>query len=314
MATVYYYCPDVSVRSAGIRTIYRHVGHLVRNGLKAAVLHHEAGFRMPDVPEVPVRYIVPALSVERSDVLVFPEGYANIMQQLKDMPMRKVVFCQNWSYVFRAGTGWKGYGIERVLAFPQETAKWLEWCMGLPTHAIDAAIRSDLYFHEPKEKKPQVMLIKRKQGNAEQLVRALRCRDPAYVERIRWLPVDNLSEEDYAREVRRSTVFLNLSMFEGLQTSSLEAMRCGTLVAGFNGIGSREVFVGDGPAQNCITAENGDYATLAVRLEPVLKDILKNDMSAWQPVLQAALATAAPYTLEREERTLVELWRKLLAG
>jgi len=37
----------------------------------------------------------------------------------------------------------------------------------------------------------------------------LHSRNPEYLQRIHWLGLDGLSEEEYAREIRRSTVFIS---------------------------------------------------------------------------------------------------------
>ena len=36
---IFYFCPDLEVKSGGVRRLYRHVDILVRNGFSAAILH-----------------------------------------------------------------------------------------------------------------------------------------------------------------------------------------------------------------------------------------------------------------------------------
>ena len=186
--------------------------------------------------------------------------------------------------------------------------------MRLPVHVFDWGVRDDLFVCEPGEKTALLALIKRKQGNLELLRRALYSRDPAYISRIKWLEMDGLAEEEYARELRRSTAFVSLSIAEGLYVPYLEAMRCGTIVAGYSAVGAQCALIAAGAGRNCISAENGDYATLAMRLEPLLQDMLRGDCSAWQPLIRNALDYSAQYTLEREERTIVAIWREILGA
>lgn len=317
MATIFYFCPDLTFKSAGVRTIYRHVACLVKNGMPAAVLHKNADFRMPDVPLIPVRYLSLPGTLSADDIVVIPEGQPTVMHQLKEVPVRKIALCQNWHYIFHyllLGCDWRSFGIERVLAYPESTGTFIHWSMGLPVHVFEWGIRDDLFAFDPGEKTAQLAFIIRKQANLEILFRVLYSRNPDYLRGIRWLGMDDLSEEDYARELRRSTAFVSLSLTEGLYAPYLEAMRCGTIVAGYGAIGARQALVGSGPGRNCITAENGDYATLAMELEPLLQDILRGDLSAWQPVVRNALAYSAQYTLEREEQTIVAIWRRILGG
>lgn len=318
MPNIFYFCPDLPFKSAGVRTIYRHVAHLVKSGMPASVLRQNAGFRILDAPAVPVRYLSAPDTLNIGDIVVIPEGSPAVMAQLKDTQVRRFALCQNWNYIFSplpAKYDWRSFGIERALAYPESTARFIQWSMSLPVHVFEWGIRADLFAFDPSEKTAQFAYITRKQENRlETLLRVLYSRNPDYILRIRWFGMDGLSEEDYARELRRSTAFVNLSLAEGLYAPYLEAMRCGTIVAGYGAVGARQALVGTGPGRNCITAENGDYAALAMALEPLLQDILRGDLSAWGPVIRNAREYTEQYTLEREEKSVVAIWRQILGG
>lgn len=68
------------------------------------------------------------------------------------------------------------------------------------------------------------------------------------------------------------------------------------------------------PGQNCILAENLDYATLARRLEPVLLSVLEGDLSRWANVLLNGIQTAAAYSREAEAESVLAMWRQLLSA
>jgi len=317
MPTIFYFCPDATVKSAGLRTIYRHVSHLVRNGLPAVVLHQKPGFHMPDAIPVPVRYLSERGIMARGDIVAIPEGFPDVMAKLKNVPVRKVAFTQNWSYAFRPLTDridWRHFGIERILAHTEHAGKFLAWAMQLPVHVYEWGVRDDLFYVRQEEKERQIAYIKRKQGRMEVFKRVLHSRCSRYITDICWLAMDALSEEAYAREVRRSQVFVTLATNEGLPCSSLEAMRSGTIVAGYNGVGGQGIFIPSGPDQNSIMAENEDYITLAYQMAPLLDDILAGDLSRWQQIINNGQKTADPYTLQREEASVVAMWRAILAS
>jgi hypothetical protein len=312
---ILYCCPDSKLRSAGLRTLYRHVAHLVKHGFPAAILHGSSGFRAADTVEAPLRYASDPGGFKPGDIVVIPEGLTDLMSRVKDLPVRKFAICQNWSYVYRAlpaDMDWRAFGIERVLTYPELTAEYLAWAMGLPVHVFEWGIRDDLFYFRPQEKAAQIAYIKRKQHNVDVFQRLLRSRNPDYIRRIRWLALDELSEEDYAREIRRSLVFLSLSTMEGLYAPYLEAMRSGTIVAGYGAVGARGLLVAEGPAQNCISAENDDYFALAMRLEGVLEGMLRGDLSDWAHVVRNALEVSSRHSLEREEQSIVSIWREIL--
>jgi glycosyltransferase involved in cell wall biosynthesis len=315
MPTIFYFCPDSPLQSAGIRTLYRHVAHLVKHGFAAAILHKDAPFRMPDSEEVPVRHLATPGTLGTGDIVVIPEGFPALMEPLRHKPVRRIAICQNWAYVYPLlpmGKDWRSFNIERVLTYPQLMGDYLAWAMGLPVHVFDWGVRGDLFCFRPEEKTAQIAYIKRKERNIEVFRRLLYSRNPDFINRIRWLAMDKLTQSEYARELRRSLVFVSLSSTEGLYAPYLEAMRSGTIVAGYNAVGAKQALVGTGPRQNCICAENEDYFSLGMQFEPLLQGILRGDVSAWQPVIQNALDYSSQFTLEREERSVVAIWRAIL--
>jgi glycosyltransferase involved in cell wall biosynthesis len=136
----------------------------------------------------------------------------------------------------------------------------------------------------------------------------LGAKNPDYINNINWVGLDGLSEDDYAAQIRQSSLFVTTSMAEGFPTSCLEAMAAGTIVAGYAAGGGNDILVGAGPSQNCILAPNGDYVSLAYGLEPALKDLTRGKMSNWAPIVENGKKTTATMTMEYEQASLVSFW------
>jgi glycosyltransferase involved in cell wall biosynthesis len=314
---IQYFCPDSTLKSSGIRLLYKHVALLNRHGLDAAILHHKAGFRLEDVPEVPVRYLSETGALHKGDIVVIPEGFAKVMDMLKEHALRRIAIALNWSYIFPAlhqRMDWRNFGIERVLVNSPFVGDFISWSMNLPIHLFAMGIDPQLYYHTPAEKIPQISYIERKKTDCESLQRVLHSRNPAFVTEIAWKGHSGLSQAEYAAEIRKSVIFLNMSPAEGLPFSMLEAMRAGTLVAGYNGVGGQRELIGAGETQNCVLSENLDYVNLARKLEPLLSDVLEGDLSRWDHVLRAGIELSNRYTLEEEERTVLGMWKEILDG
>lgn len=313
---LFYFCPDLKIRSAGIRILYRHVEILQRHGFPAAILHQHVGFQLPDVPAVPVHYLAAQNTLAPGDVVVMPEAVPAIMNLVKDAPLRRLCIALNWRYPYMTlpdQVDWRAFGIERILTHSPFIGDFLTWAMGLPSHVFIWGVKPDLYYFERAEKRLLVTYIKRKQAEMPELMRVLHSRNPAFVKRIEWQALDNLSEAEYAARVRASSLFLNMSTAEGLPCSLLEAMRSGTLVAGYNSVGGQRELISAGPRQNCILAENLDYVALAQQLEPVLSDLVTvGSLDRFEQIRTNGLATASEYTLEAEEASVVGLWNELL--
>jgi hypothetical protein len=309
---ILYHCPERKSKSAGIRIIYRHVEILLKHGYQVAVLHQTPGFKYSDMPEVPIRYA--NQPVNRRDILVVPEGLPPVMAETAELGLRLFVIALSWSYVYPTlpdGTDWRAYNVERVLTHSPIIADFIAWAMRLPVHVFQWGINPQLYYYLPQEKTRQLTYISRKAVGMQELMRVLRSREERFIDQLTWKGLADLAEADYAREVRRSAVFLNMSSAEGLCCSVLEAMRSGTLIAGFNSVGGKRELIGDGHGQNCILAENLDYITLAYKLEPLLIDLLADNPSRWERIRDNALATAAPYTPEAEEQSVLAIWKNI---
>lgn len=310
---IYYVCPDSRLPSAGIRRLYRHIDMLHTAGFDAAILHVQKGFRREELPPVPISYLNEA-AIESNAIVVIPEGFTNIMQILNGLSFRRFVIALNWDYVFKNipdGTDWRSFGIERALAISPAIGRMIAWSMGLPCHILDSSIDHQRYRYNPAKKRPQLSYIKRKGINIDQLKRMMAARSSTYINKIKWVGLDGLPEDEYAREIGRSSIFVNLSPAEGYPTSCLEAMAAGTVVVGYDSLCSGNILFGEGPEQNCVLAPNGDYRALAYALEPVLKDCVDGEMEKWRSIIAGGRRTAASATVEREKRSLISFWRKV---
>lgn len=299
--------------SAGIRRLYRHIDLLDNAGFDAAIFHVQKGFCREDMPPVPISYLNGA-AIESDAVVVIPEGLTYIMKVLHGFPFRRFVIALNWDYVFKNipdGMDWRSFGIERALVISPAIGHLITWSMGLPVHLLESSIDHQRYHYDPGLKQPQLSFIKRKGINIDQLKRMMGARNNAYINNIKWVGLDGLPEDQYALEIGRSSIFLNLSLAEGYPTSCLEAMAAGAVVVSYDSLCSRDILYGQGPAQNCILAPNGDYPALAYALEPVLTDCIEGKMEKWRPIIAGGLKTVAGVTVEREKRSLISFWRKV---
>ena len=308
---IFYFCPDLRVKSGGVRRLYRHVDILARNGFSAAILHAKKDFVLADQPRVPVEYLQKSGTLKKDDIVVIPEGFPGLMLKLKDHPIRRFVIALSWSYIFSMlpdGMDWRNFNIERILVVCPTIGEMITWSMGLPTHLIDFAINPNLYHYRAENKKRQIAYIQNKARDIDAFRRLLSARNPNYVRHFEWVALKDLNETDYAVRIRESSIFLNLSTAEGLLNSCFEAMAAGCIVAGFNSVGGQDMLVGQGALQNSIVAQNGDYVSLAYRIEPLLQDLLNNNRQPWEQIIQNGINRAARHTPAAEEKSVIDFW------
>lgn len=312
---IYYCCPDTHERSAGIRRLFRHVSLLHDAGYLASLLHTSNAFKRQDMPPVPVQSLG-QVDPDKDAIFVIPEGLPKIMYRLKDHPGRRFVIALNWHTIFSTlpdGMDWRHLNIERVLAVSPVIGRMVSWSMDLPVHLLNSSIDHRRYFHDPKIKRLELSFISRKAFNIDRLQRMLSARNSDYINKIKWVGLDGLSEDDYAAQIRRSSLFVTTSMAEGFPTSCLEAMAAGTIVAGYAAGGGNGILNGAGPSQNCILAPNGDYVSLAYGLEPVLKDLTRGKISNWNPIVENGKKTTSTMTMECEQASLVSFWNQFFS-
>lgn len=311
---IYYFCPDIRSASAGIRRLYRHVAILNNAGFPAFLLHEKPGFEHTDMPHVPSKNMSDVTS-DADAVFVIPEGMPRIMHLLKDHPGRIFAMALSWVYVYSTlpeGVDWRDFNIERVMAVSPAIADMIHWTMGLPVHLLTSGIDHKLYYKDPSAKRMQISYIHRKAEHATRLQAMLASRNPDYLNKFKWVELDGLTQEAYAAQIRRSAVFLATSLAEGFPTSCLEAMAAGALVAGYDGVGGKEILSSDGCGQTAISAPNGDYATLAYKLAPVLDDLLAGRSDRWDPVIERGRQISLRHTAEKEAASLTAFWKWVL--
>jgi hypothetical protein len=287
---------------------------LISHGYDAAVLHQRQGFKAPNQPDVPICYL-PNENLSEKHIVVIPEGHPQLMQQLSESACRRFAIALNWDYIFKTlpdNLDWRHFGLERVLVVSPIVGQLVSWAMGLPVHILNSGINTQLYNYNPAIKRPRICYIKRKATCISEIRKMLRARNPAFIDKLEWIAMEGLPEQEYADLIRSSTLFLNLSPAEGWITSCLEAMGSGTFVAGYNSVGGKDLLIGNGNGQNAILAPNQDYMTLCQQIEPFLKDLLASNLQQWEHIRQSGLELAARMTMEAEENSIIAFWKNIV--
>ncbi|MCM8529799.1 MAG: hypothetical protein NE330_01445 [Lentisphaeraceae bacterium] len=313
---ILYYCPDLEIKSSGINRIYRHVSFLIDSGFDAAVLHSTSGFVRKDKLGIPVHYLDTEGDLAEGDVVVIPEMAPSVMKQLVFAPVRKMVFALSWIYVFDGlppNEDYNDYGIERLIVSCPFIGDMVGWSMSLPAHVVENSINPEIYYPEYDlvDKKKKVVFIERKGKLISSLLRVLKAKNKRFVSDIEWFALDGLEEDEYAAHIREAAIFVNVSLAEGILNASFQAMRCNTLLAGFDSIGGQGTIVSEGDDQNYLVAQTGDFLSLAWLMEPLLEDLLRGDLREWQKQADNAYAFAASMTIEKEKDSVVSLWKRL---
>ncbi len=297
MSRIIYFCPDFPQPSGGIKTLYRHVTRLVEMGFDAQIVHQKHPFRVTwHGYEAPTLWLSGRPRFTPEDVLVIPEVMPQVMQQTAQFSGERIVIALSWSPTYwnlPAGQMWPSFGIHRVITKSPLIQGYLSWSMGIEATLIHEYVTPERYHLAVEAKRPKVCYLTRKDRSAAWLQQVLQAKGDPF-DRFEWMPLRELSEDEYARNLREATVYVTTNMQEGMNSSVLEAMACGCLVVGFSGVGGRVFMKSDGPEQNCVLVENGNVPALGRELETVLRELAARP-DAFARITGKGLETAQNY-------------------
>lgn len=294
---ILYFCPDFPQPSGGTKTLYRHVSRLRAAGVDAAIVHQQHGFVLDWHT-----YAVPHLWLEDrprfgpDDTLVIPEVMPDLIRQTKGFAGRRAVISLSWLPTYARllpGERWQDHGITHVLTTSPAIRRHLEWSQEIDVTLLPEHVDPALYHYAPDAKQLDVTYLTRKDASGAWLAGVIARRQPN-LSAWNWTPIRGLPEAAYAERLRAASIYLTTTLQEGAHISVLEAMACGCLVVGFSAIGGTDAMIAAGPAQNCISVENGNLLQLGQALEEVLIEWLR-DRSRYDRIIANALHTARAY-------------------
>lgn len=314
MEKIFYICPDFAPPSGGIKRLYTHVQILRDNGYDAYIVHFNKGFRLTWFDHsVPIIYFSDNPSFSSADTLVIPEVFPGLAKKLRDVP-RKVVIALNPHSIFKfmdPGEDWKDYGVSWVMTNSPTIKKFIEWSMGIENVIlIGTAIDRNMFYYSPGEKTRKVSYITRKDSISPIVENILLSRKDGQ-RPFEFFRIENLPIKDYAKVLRQSEIFLATSSFEGFPRSIIEAMACGCICIGFDGICGKDYIIPSGDGQNFIRVEPMNFIELAEKLEEVTKRIIKKDPLV-EKIKKNAIITASRFTAEAEKESVLGFWKTYL--
>ena len=313
--TVYFCAPDFDVPAGGLRVAYRHVDILNDAGIRAAVLHHRAGFRCSwfrnETRVVGSRDTI----IGPQDLVVVSEVAISLLRSLGPRH-RFVVFNQNPHLM------WERAPEEEVVRYMNNPR--LAAILVVSDHSLEmvryaAPSANVVRIHNsidpsrffpgaPHARRVLGYMPRRGLHEAQQVLGILHGRGALEGWEVRRL--EGLTEDQVAEQMRSTTVFLSLAYREGFGLPAAEAMACGAYTVGFHGFAGREYF----RPEFSYPVEPGDVLALAHATADVIEREAREP--GWCQTRGGAAATfiAAEYSPERERRDVVEMYSALLRG
>lgn len=303
-----YYCTRRGANSGGEAVNEDHVLALRALGYRAYLFYIEDTPIGHFASRAPVLRAGSSMAFGAKDVIVVPEPWRHHIDGFAPMNVKKVMHCQNPYYLFN--------GVDDVSCIAQKGISAVMTCsdytsglmrrMGYQGHLQTVQPQLSPLFKEGAQKKQQIAYMPRKREYETSFVKGLFKSVHPELRDVPWVPIHNMSLAECAQTLQESAVFAAFSHIEGLGLPPLEAMACGCVVVGFDGLGGSDY---SSPHNGFWIAE-GDHMGFAHRLAEGLRAAAQPDWYA--SIRSHALATAARYAGKQFQSDVQRFWESYL--
>jgi len=306
-AKIYFLTQDTEGRAiASVAINYQYVKILKEAGYNASILYEKKEYK--GVSEwLPKEYAeLPHASIETGelrvgpqDFVIIPELYGHVLEQIKEMPCTKMIFCQAYDYILETlqpGFSWTNYGVTKCITTTDSQKEYINNLFpSIQTDVIKPSIPE--YFKASKKPKtPLVAIHTRDPRDTMKIIKEFYLRNPQF----KWLTfrdMRNISREEFATILGEACVGVWVDRISGFGTFPLEAMACKTPV-----IGNLPILKPDWLSQ-----ENGLWVYDESKIGEVLGNYVKNWLEDNLPdkLYEEMEKTIKPYSEENERNEVV---------
>ena len=232
---IYFFTMDTKgAPTAGVANIYEHAKVLRELGYNANILHEKndytpvnwLGEGYVNLPHVSIES--QTLNVNQSDIIVVPEIYSNVMEELTKLPAYRVVMSQSYDYILDMlppGKSWRDYGITKCITTSENQKNYIDELFSntLDVSVVPVGIPS--YFKPTdRDKKPVVSVMARDQRDLVKIFKSFYLKYP-HLKWITFRDMRGLPKELFAKELSESCLAVWVDDIAGFGTFPLEAMK-----------------------------------------------------------------------------------------
>ncbi|WP_018674931.1 glycosyltransferase [Riemerella columbina] len=342
MKSIYFFCPSNDKPTGGVKQIYRQVQMLNQMKYRAFLLlkkkekrknswyssghtiyNYNIFFSVLESLGAKKKTIFNTIKkvfnksndtmIEPDAIIVMPEIYGKNMH--KALGSRKyVIFNQNCFYTFQH------YGFEYdkdnpylntnclgVIVASDVAYEYLKYTFpNINIQKITLGI-DDKVFHYSCDKKKKICYMPRKLSeDSEQIICILKAK--SITEGWELCALDNLAEDEIAKHMKESAIFLSFNHREGFGLPPVEAMACGCCVIGYAGQAGIEYL----DSEFSYPIPDGDVIAFVKTIKQVISLFNENATSILAKGKKASEFVLEKYSLDNEFATTKKAWENLL--
>lgn len=314
--------------TAGIANIYEHVKMLNQLGYNACILHEKNDYKLrgdengngvgdwlgEEYAQLPHASIEgQELLITPSDFIIIPEVFANIMEQVKGFPCKKIVFSQSYDYLLEllaVGKRWDfDFGFNDVVTTSKKQASYIKSLFpSIKTHIVPVSIPS--YFKPTgKPKTPVVAVLTRNAGEAAKLAKSFYLQYPIY-KWVTFKELRGLSRENFATQLEKCCLAVWIDDQAGFGTFPLEAIECNTPVIGKMPNMIPEWMENVDENGEVSVKNNGVWTNTTLNISELIATYLKIWLEDAVPtdLLDAMAETRGQYSVENQKQILEDVY------
>ena len=290
---------------ASVAVNYQLVKHLREDGFDAYILHEKTEYKgvgkwldkkFVDLPHANIEG--GELKVGPHDFVVVPEVYGHVLEQIKDMPCTKLVFCQAYDYILETiqpGFGWANYGVTKCITTTNSQKEYIQKLFpSIDIHVLNLAIPS--YFKpSDKPKKPTIAIHTRDPRDTMKIIKTFYLQNPQF-KWVSFRDMRGISRVEFAKVLGESCMSIWVDRISSWGTFPLESMMCNTPV-----VGTLPILKPD-----WMTNENGIWVYDESKLVEVIGNLLKNWLEdSVPPELYTKMEETVSTNSEPKEKEMV---------
>jgi len=207
------------------------------------------------------------LAVAPEDVLVIPEIFGFIMEQVKNLPCGKIVLSQAYDHILETlapGATWQQYGFYKCITTSEAQKEYINRIMKNTSIDVVEPVISDSFKKQVYPPKPMIGVLAREQREGLNVIKQFYIKYPQY-RFFTFKDLRGLSQDDFANALQECFLGVWIDPTSSFGTFPLECMKTGIPV-----VGKTPYMVSD-----WITEKNGVWVENPLQLVDVIADVVQ---------------------------------------
>lgn len=232
MGVIRYFLKSCLQPSGGVGVIYKHAKNLIELGFKCEIVHPSGYYHKQSWLEFDPDYI-PHLNIDEvvfndEDIIVFGECFATEMRTYKDIPGRKVVFCQSHLYIsldMQPNETWVDFNVHDVIVVQEPLKYEIDKIFGsglFNIHKIKPSISDEIFNLIDKETGNYVAISSRNVEDFNKIEHFLKALN------IKSIHMVNMDRKTYANVLKNARMAVWIDEIAGFGTFPIECTKVGT--------------------------------------------------------------------------------------